>query len=94
VRDGCWVPGCKGEIIPNRDLRSTVARGGECTVCGARYKRFGSGEWKFETDRVDCPKDGCDGFIEFEIRRDRPAEGACWKCDTTYVRQPDGSLNP
>jgi len=94
VSDSCWVPGCKGRIIPSREIRTNVTRAGECADCGTRYQRFGTGEWKFETERADCPKDGCDGFIEFEIRPDRPAEGSCWKCETAYVRQPDGTLNP
>jgi hypothetical protein len=92
MRDGCYVPGCKGEVIPSRDIRSTVARAGACDVCGARYKSFGSGGWKFDTERVDCPKEGCDGFVEFELRPDQEPEAACWKCDTVYLREPDGTV--
>jgi hypothetical protein len=94
VRDSCYVPGCKGDIVPSRDIRSTVARGGECAVCGARYKRFGSGDWKFDTERVDCTVDGCDGFVEFEIIPESATEASCWKCETTFVRAADGTVTP
>ena len=88
MRDRCYVEGCKGEIVPSRDIRSTVARGGECDACGARYKSFGSGGWKFETERVPCPDESCDGFVEIE-KRPGTVTAECWKCGTPFTRQQD-----
>lgn len=86
------MPGCKGDIVPSRDIRSTVARGGECEACGAKYRRFGSGDWKFETERIDCTVDGCDGFVELDVIPGGKTEAACWKCEAAYIREPDGSV--
>ncbi len=83
----CYVEGCKGEIVLGRDIRTNVAASGECSLCGARYKRFGAGDWKFDTERVDCAKDGCDGFAEFELRPGAPDEAECWKCAAPTARQ-------
>ncbi|MGH2759812.1 MAG: hypothetical protein ACRDKJ_09635, partial [Actinomycetota bacterium] len=82
MRDGCYVPGCKGKITPSRDIRSTVARNGMCDTCGARYRQFGSGDWKFDTERVECSRDQCDGYVEFELIPGVSGEAACWKCET------------
>lgn len=87
------MPGCKGEIIPSREIRSTVARAGACSVCGARYKSFGGGDWKFETERVPCLKEGCDGDLELEIIPGQPSAASCWKCETAHVRQPNGAVS-
>lgn len=61
-------------------------------MCGARYKRFGAGDWKFETERVACSNDTCDGDVEFELIPDRDAEALCWKCETRYRRDRDGAV--